>query len=69
MHHTLQTVQGLAAGSGRLKATSVRHADTEQVRAAAGMRELLIETPAGYVIKGIPPGRLALISWQPASMP
>jgi 2-polyprenyl-3-methyl-5-hydroxy-6-metoxy-1,4-benzoquinol methylase len=44
--------------------------DTEQdARLQQSMRELLIETPAGYVIKGIPPGRLALISWQPASMP
>jgi 2-polyprenyl-3-methyl-5-hydroxy-6-metoxy-1,4-benzoquinol methylase len=30
------------------------------------MRELLLETPDGYVIKGAEPGRLALISWRPA---
>jgi 2-polyprenyl-3-methyl-5-hydroxy-6-metoxy-1,4-benzoquinol methylase len=44
--------------------------DTEHdARLQQAMRELLIETSAGYVIKGIPPGRLALIAWQPASMP
>jgi SAM-dependent methyltransferase len=44
--------------------------DTAQdVRLQHVMRELLIETPAGYIIKGLPPGRLALISWQPALMP
>lgn len=44
--------------------------DTEQdARLQHAMRELLIETSAGYVIKGLPPGRLALISWQPASIP
>ena len=44
--------------------------DTEHdARLQQAMRELLIETSTGYVIKGIPPGRLALISWQPASMP
>src|SRR5262245_5314463 len=32
------------------------------------MRELLIETPTGHVMKDLPPGRLALISWRPASM-
>ena len=32
------------------------------------MRELLTETPTGYVMKDLPPGRLALISWRPASM-
>jgi hypothetical protein len=43
--------------------------DTEgDARLQQAMRELLIETPAGYIIKGIPPGRLALISWRPASM-
>jgi SAM-dependent methyltransferase len=41
----------------------------EDARLQQAMRELLIETPAGYVIKGIPPGRLALIFWQPASTP
>jgi hypothetical protein len=41
--------------------------DTAQdARLQQAMRELLIETPAGYVIKGAPPGRLALLSWQPA---
>jgi 2-polyprenyl-3-methyl-5-hydroxy-6-metoxy-1,4-benzoquinol methylase len=29
------------------------------------MHELLMETPAGYAIKGEKPGRLAFISWQP----
>jgi SAM-dependent methyltransferase len=43
--------------------------DTEQdARLQLAMRELLIETPDGYIIKGLPPGRLALISWQPVSM-
>jgi 2-polyprenyl-3-methyl-5-hydroxy-6-metoxy-1,4-benzoquinol methylase len=43
--------------------------DTEQdARLQHAMRELLIETAAGYIIQGLPPGRLALISWQPASM-
>jgi hypothetical protein len=44
--------------------------DTEQdARLQQAMRELLIETSAGYVIKGLPPGRLALISWQRTSIP
>jgi 2-polyprenyl-3-methyl-5-hydroxy-6-metoxy-1,4-benzoquinol methylase len=44
--------------------------DTEQdARLQQAMRELLTETPEGYVIKGLLPGRLALISWQPASIP
>jgi SAM-dependent methyltransferase len=44
--------------------------DTEEdARLQQAMRELLIETPAGYIIKGIPPGRLAFISWRPAAMP
>lgn len=30
------------------------------------MRELLLETPDGYIVKGTRPGRLALISWRPA---
>jgi SAM-dependent methyltransferase len=29
------------------------------------MHELLAETPDGYVMRGIQPGRLALISWRP----
>jgi hypothetical protein len=38
--------------------------DTEQdARLQQAMRELLVETSAGYVIKDLPPGRLALISW------
>jgi 2-polyprenyl-3-methyl-5-hydroxy-6-metoxy-1,4-benzoquinol methylase len=44
--------------------------DTEQdTRLQQAMRELLTETPEGYVIKGLLPVRLALISWQPASIP
>ena len=44
--------------------------DTEpDVRLQQAMRDLLSPTPTGYVIKGILPGRLALISWRPASMP
>ena len=40
--------------------------DTEQdARLQKGMRELLVETPDGYSLKGIEPGRLALISWRP----
>lgn len=40
--------------------------DTEQdARLQKGMRELLMETPDGYSLKGIEPGRLALISWRP----
>jgi len=38
-------------------------------RLQQAMRELLIATPQGYVIKDAPPGRLALISWQPATLP
>jgi Methyltransferase domain len=34
-------------------------------RLQQAMHELLLETPAGYVIKGTQPGRLALLSWQP----
>jgi hypothetical protein len=41
----------------------------QDARLQHAMREILIETSAGYVIKGVPPGRLALISWQPASRP
>jgi 2-polyprenyl-3-methyl-5-hydroxy-6-metoxy-1,4-benzoquinol methylase len=37
----------------------------KDARLQQAMRELLIETPDGYTIKGIPPGRLALISWRP----
>jgi hypothetical protein len=41
--------------------------DTEQdTLLQHAMRELLLETPEGYVIKGAEPGRLALISWRPA---
>jgi 2-polyprenyl-3-methyl-5-hydroxy-6-metoxy-1,4-benzoquinol methylase len=44
--------------------------DTEQdARLQQAMRELLTETPEGYVIKGAQLGRLALIFWQPASIP
>ena len=32
------------------------------------MRELLIETPDGYVVRGATPERLALISWRPEDM-
>jgi SAM-dependent methyltransferase len=40
--------------------------DTEQDRRLQqAMHALLLETPAGYVIKGATPGRLALISWRP----
>src|SRR5215467_1739746 len=42
---------------------------THDTRLQQALRELLIATPEGYVIKGAPPGRLALISWRPASMP
>jgi SAM-dependent methyltransferase len=43
--------------------------DMEQdARLQHAMRELLSETSAGYIIKDLPPGRLALISWQPAAM-
>src|SRR5215510_9675564 len=42
--------------------------DTEHdARLQQAMRELLMATPEGYVIKGAQPGRLALISWRPAS--
>lgn len=37
-------------------------------RLQQAMRELLIETPDGHAIKGIKPGRLALISWRPESV-
>jgi hypothetical protein len=41
--------------------------DTEgDVRLQKAMRELLIETPDGYSMKGAEPGRLALISWRTA---
>jgi SAM-dependent methyltransferase len=40
--------------------------DTEKdARLQQAMRELLIETPAGYAIRGIKPGPLAFISWRP----
>jgi 2-polyprenyl-3-methyl-5-hydroxy-6-metoxy-1,4-benzoquinol methylase len=43
--------------------------DTEHdAQLQQAMRELLIATPEGYVIKDAQPGRLALISWRPASM-
>ena len=38
-------------------------------RLQQAMRELLIETPQGYIIKDAPPGRLGLISWRPGAMP
>jgi SAM-dependent methyltransferase len=38
----------------------------EDARLQQAMRDLLIETPDGYAIKGATPERLALISWQPA---
>jgi hypothetical protein len=34
------------------------------VRLQQAMRELLVETPDGYVMRGMGPGRLALISWR-----
>jgi SAM-dependent methyltransferase len=37
----------------------------EDVRLQRAMRELLIETPDGYGMKGATPERLALISWRP----
>ncbi len=44
--------------------------DTQHdARLQQAMHALLQETPEGYVIKGTAPGRLALISWQPAAMP
>src|SRR5215471_9734425 len=43
---------------------------TEQdARLQQAMRELLMATPEGYVLKDAEPGHLALISWRPASMP
>jgi SAM-dependent methyltransferase len=40
--------------------------DTEEdIRLQQAMRELLMETPGGYVVKGAKPDRLALISWRP----
>jgi SAM-dependent methyltransferase len=40
--------------------------DTEaDIRLQQAMRELLAETPNGYVMKGAKPARLALISWRP----
>src|SRR5215471_17777703 len=38
-------------------------------RLQQAMRELLIETPQGYIIKDAPPRRLGLISWRPGAMP
>ena len=35
------------------------------VRLLQAMHELLVETPGGYAIRDIGPGRLALISWRP----
>jgi SAM-dependent methyltransferase len=44
--------------------------DTAQdARLQQAMRELLVETSQGYSIKDLPPGRLALISWQPDARP
>jgi len=42
---------------------------THDARLQQAMRELLIDTPQGYIIKGAPPGRLGLISWRPGAMP
>jgi SAM-dependent methyltransferase len=43
--------------------------DTEHdARLQQAIRELLMATPEGYIIKGAQAGRLALISWRPASM-
>jgi cyclopropane fatty-acyl-phospholipid synthase-like methyltransferase len=40
--------------------------DTDaDARLQQAMPELLAETPDGYVMRGIQPGRLALISWRP----
>jgi hypothetical protein len=40
--------------------------DTEEdARLQQGMRELLMDTPDGYVVKEAKPERLALISWRP----
>jgi SAM-dependent methyltransferase len=43
----------------------VRPDTAEDARLQQAMRELLIETPDGYGIKGATPERLALISWRP----
>jgi SAM-dependent methyltransferase len=43
----------------------VRPDTAEDARLQQAMRELLIETPGGYAIKGATPERLALISWRP----
>ena len=40
--------------------------DTDaDARLQQAMHELLAETPDGYVMRGLGPGRLALISWRP----
>ena len=40
--------------------------DTDaDARLQQAMQALLVETPDGYVMRGIGPGRLALISWRP----
>ena len=40
--------------------------DTDaDARLQQAMHELLVETPDGYAMRGIGPGRLALISWRP----
>jgi hypothetical protein len=38
-------------------------------RLQQAMHELLVETPGGYVMRGVQPGRLALISWRPGQSP
>src|SRR5215471_1716972 len=38
-------------------------------RLQQAMRELLMATPQGYIIKDAPPRRLGLISWRPGAMP
>ena len=43
----------------------IRPDTAEDARLQRAMRELLIETPDGYGVKGATPEPLALISWQP----
>ncbi|MGE3541269.1 MAG: class I SAM-dependent methyltransferase [Candidatus Tectimicrobiota bacterium] len=44
----------------------VRPHTAQDARLQQAMHELLVQTTDGYVVRHAPPGRLALISWQPS---
>jgi hypothetical protein len=55
---------GRALGTLRQRLFVTPNTDKD-ARLQQAMREFLIETPDGYEVKGMQPGRLALISWRP----